>query len=215
MKRRFCTIFIVVILFPLLAACKQESYAQYVSEIKSDVFCAQTEQFSLTISCSSREYPYADDGVPCPMSNVIEATLTPVNRVSGDVAVYAADQSWGGEASFSSVHGDYRFSQGVTSFPAQTIDVTVTWGNETYTIAATSVRTKDTLSPDDALDVLVKNEHETLSRMYKEGVFCAEIRIRLMRRDKNYYYTCVTNQETQISLLIDAQTGEILARRAT
>lgn len=215
MRRRIASIILLAALLPVLSACRQEDYTEHISEVRRDIFCAQTEDFTLTLSCTSREYPYADDGIACPMSDLIEVTLTPAVSPAGDVLVYAADESWGGEASFSAVHGDYRFSQGVETFPAGSVDLRIAWGERTYEVAATSVRTEETLSPEAALAVLTESESETLTRMRKEGVFCGEFRVRLLRREQNYYYVAVTDGEEQIALLIDAQTGEILARRAT
>ena len=51
--------------------------------------------------------------------------------------------------------------------------------------------------------------------MKKEGMLCAEFRVRLLRREQNYYYVAVTDGSEQVALLVDAETGEILARRAT
>lgn len=215
MKRRIASMIVLAALLPVLGACRQEDYTAYLSEVRSDLFCAQTEDFTLTLSCTSREYPYADDGIPCPMTNVIEVTLAPSGTFSGDVAVRSADGGWGGDASYSSVHGDYRFSQGVDAFPAGSVDLIVTWGETECQIVATSVRTEQTVTPEAALGALTDSEQETLSRMKKEGMLCAEFRVRLLRREQNYYYVAVTDGSEQVALLVDAETGEILARRAT
>lgn len=215
MRRRIASIIILAALLPVLAACKQENYTEHLSEVRQDIFCAQTDDFVLLLNCTSREYPYADDGIACTMTQIIEVTLTPTVSPSGDVTIYADDGSWGGDASFSSVHGDYRFSQGVDTFPEGSVDLRVTWGERTYQIAATSVRTDATIPPESALSVLTESEKETLARMKKEGIFCGEFRVRLLRREQNYYYVAVTDGSEQIALLIDAETGEILARRAS
>ena len=101
----------------------------------------------------------------------------------------------------------------MTAFPEGSVDVRVVWGGKEVAIAATSVRTPQTISPEEALSRFVKSESEALSRMEREGVFCGEFRVRLLRRDKNYYYVAVTDGEEHIALLLDAQTGETLARR--
>ena len=180
-KRTFCALALAGLL-PLLSACAPYDYSDRVSEIRSDLFLAETEQFSLTVACVSREYPYADDGIPCPMTDTVEVSIVPAEAFSGTVEVYCED-GWGGEASFSAVFGDYRFSQGVDAFPQE------------------------------ALSVIVEAEKETLGRMERDGAFCGEFCVRLLRRDKNYYYTAVTDGTERTALLIDAETGEILARR--
>ena len=210
-KRTFCALALAGLL-PLLSACAPYDYADRVSEIRSDLFLAETEQFSLTVACVSREYPYADDGIPCPMTDTVEVSIVPAEAFSDTVEVYCED-GWGGEASFSAVFGDYRFSQGVDAFPENSISLRVAWGDESIELAATSVRTETTITPQEALSVIVEAEKETLGRMERDGAFCGEFCVRLLRRDKNYYYTAVTDGTERTALLIDAETGEILARR--
>ena len=50
--------------------------------------------------------------------------------------------------------------------------------------------------------------------MTRGGVFYGEFHVRLLRRDKTYYYVGIVNSKGDIlSLLLDSETGEILARR--
>ena len=50
--------------------------------------------------------------------------------------------------------------------------------------------------------------------MTKNNEFYGEFYIRLLRRDKNFYYVGIIGKsETTVSLLIDAESGEVLARR--
>ena len=116
-------------------------------------------------------------------------------------------------AIFSAVSGSYRFSQGTDTFPEGSLSLRVVWGDSETTIAATSVRTEETLSAKETLSVFVEAEKETLARMKQDGAFCGELCVRLLRRDKNYYYAAVTDGKERTALLIDAETGEILARR--
>ena len=84
-KRTFCALALAGLL-PLLSACAPYDYADRVSEIRSDLFLAETEQFSLTVACVSREYPYADDGIPCPMTDTVEVSIVPAEAFS-DTAI--------------------------------------------------------------------------------------------------------------------------------
>ena len=212
-KYTLCAIgaLLTALLLPALCACAPYDYSDRVSEIRSDLFLADTDDFSLTLACVSREYPYADDGIPCPMTDTVEITLVPAGEVPDHAEVYFGES--GGEASFSSAYGDFRYSQGVSAFPEGSVPIRVVWGDKSYEIAATSVRTETTLSPKDALSAFVTAEKETLSAMKRDGAFCGEIAVRLLRRDKNYYYTAVTDGSERIALLLDGETGDVLARR--
>lgn len=215
MKKRTLLILATAALLPALTACAPYDYSDRLSEVRSDLFIAQTEEFTLTLACIEREYPYADDGVPCPMTKTVQATLSPVTAPAGDVEIYIGEGEarWGGEASFRTTYGDYTLSEGVDAFPAGTVTVSVVYGETTHSLAATSVKNEDTLTPSEALAAGVEAERETLERMEENGVFCGELCVRLLRRDKNYYYFAVTNGQERVSLLLDGETGAVLARR--
>lgn len=217
MKKHSLSLLLLAALLPCLAACAKTDYASRLSEVRSDIFCAQTEAFSLTLTCTAREYPYADDGIPCPMTNLAEIVIEPERAPVGTVEVYvrAEDGEWGGEASYRAVYGDYCYSQGLETFPEFSVTLRVKYGDEEHEIAATSVKNERTIPPEKALESAVRAEKETLERMRKNGVFCGELRVRLLRRDKTYYYVGITDENGTVSLLLDAETGEVLARRET
>ncbi len=197
-----------------LAGCgKKQDYSAHISEVRSDIFIAETEEFSITLFCSEREYPYADDGVACPRSKLAEISL--VAKEETDYFVYVTgDEGFGGETSYRNVRGDHYFSQGVETFPEGSVKMRVEWGDEVREVVATSVRTEKTISPQEALQAAVGHEEEVLSRMTQDGEFFGEFRVRLLKRDATYYYVGIVNKSGgTISLLLNSETGEVLARR--
>ena len=218
MKKPFYSIALLIFLMPALAACgKSYNYAAHLSEIRSDVFCAETEEFSVTVSCVSREYPYVTDGIACPKSDVIEISIVPVSVTPQDYSVYLlGGGEWGGEASFRNYAGDWFYSESVASFPEESVTLRVEWGEETRELTATSVKNADTLSVKDALGCAVKSEQPLIERLTQGGTFRGEFHVRLLRRNKNYYYVGIVDTEGHVlSLLLDAESGEVLARRET
>ena len=179
-------------LLPLIAACKQSpDYFTYVSELRSDLFVASEEEFSLTVACISREYPYINDGVKATMTDVVEITL------EGDALEYSVyiigEEHMGGEMSFRNTRGDFYYSQGVKSFPKESISLRVEWEDTSREIVATSVKTENTLSPQAALNHALQGEQQTLEHMRIDGTFRGEFYVRLLRRDKNYYYVGIVD----------------------
>lgn len=217
MKKSLRVFFTVFLLFPALTACKTIDYTLYLSDVRSDLFCAETEEFSLTLSCVSREYPFALDGVASERTNLVEITLTDLGTNGADYEVYVlGDTVWGGDMSFRNVYNDYYYSRGVDRFPERSVTIRVKRNGEAREITATSVKNEATLSLDDALDKALTAEAETMQRLTTGGVFAGEIALRLLRRDKNYFYVGITDTAGQtISLLLDSETGETLARRVS
>lgn len=207
---------LVLLLLPLCAACaKSYDYTRHISECRRDVYRAETEEFSVTLNVVSREYPYADDGIACPATTVGEVSLVPQSDLRADFEVcLAGDTAWGGEMSFRNVRGDYAYSESLDFALPETVTLRISWGEETREVAATSVRTQNTLSPEAALGYAVAAERETVEKMTENGVFCGEFRVRLLKRDATYYYVGIIGKDgSTLSLLLDSETGDVLARR--
>ena len=201
---------------PFLAACKQEDYSRHLSDVRSDLFVAETEEFSLAISCITRETPYAADGIACNTLKLVEITLKPSQDTDGSKIYRIAlsgEPAVSGELSYRTVKGDYFLSQGVSAFPEGSVTVRLSEAGKTTEIAATSVRTEKTLSPEEALNFAVDAERELVGRMTAGGTFEGEFTVRLMRRSRNYYFVGITGKKENAALLLDAETGEVLARR--
>ena len=211
----------IALLVPLFAlaaltGCGGEDYAEHISDVRSDCFLAETEDFSLTVSCISREVPYAADGVACTRSDLIEIVLKPAADRESENASYSVTlhgtPAVSGELSYRSVKGDYFLSQGVTAFPEGSISLTVVENGTAHEITATSVRTQEMLTPEEAVDSAVRAEQELSGRI--QGKRCrSKLKVGLVKRGRAYYYVGIIGKEESAALLLDAETGEVLARR--
>ena len=219
MKHKLAGLALLLLLAPALAACGGGyNYAAHLSEVRSDIFCAETEEFSVTLNCVMREYPYAADGVASPMQKLVEISVSPAGNTAEEYSVYVlgenGEQILGGEASFRNFAGDWYFSQSVETFPEKSVSLRVTWGENVRELAATSVKNEATLGVRDALGCAIEAERELIGRLTQDGVFRGEFYVRLLRRDKNYYYVGILDRAGGVvSLLLDGETGKVLARR--
>ncbi len=216
MKRRTLILLLLAGALPALSACGGGyDYTVHISEARSDIFRAETEEFTVTLSCISREYPYASDGIACPRTDLVEISLVPVAAEIADYSVYLlGEETVGGEASFRNAYGDWFYSESVESFPEGSVSLRIEWGDNVREIAATSVKTEETLTVEEALDAAVGSENELIGRMTRDGVFRGEFYVRLLQRDRTYYYVGIVDENGgTVSLLLDSETGAVLARR--
>ncbi len=205
----------LLLLAPVLAACGKYDYSAHISDEKQDIFCAETEEFTLTVSCVSREHPYLCDGIAAPKSDLLEAVLTEKTPTGAEYELYfLEDVPKGGDMSFRSVTGDYFYSRTAERFPSETLSVRVVKNGVSAELLLTSVKTKNTMDPKTALSKAVEAERETIRKMTRDGKFRGEFHVRLLRRDKTYYYVGIVDEQGKIAaLLLDAETGQVLARR--
>lgn len=216
MKKTLICLILPVLFLLCVTACKKNSYTSQISDLRSDLFVAETDRFSLSLACVSRESPYLQDGICAEKSDLIEIVLTPKHPATeSEYAVFLlSENNLGGSMSFRSVKNDYFFSHGVKSFPQTSVTLQIKCGNETIDLVATSVKNENTISADEALNLAVAHETE-LKEFPQDGKFTGEFHVRLIRRDKNYYYVAFVTQEKTIALLMNADNGEILARRVS
>ena len=213
MKKTFLPLLILVGILPLFTACKHKpDYFAYVSELRSDLFMASDDEVSVSVACISREYPYNGDGIKAPLCDLIEITL------EGDADEYSVhilgEENIGGDMTFRNTRGDFYYSQGVKSFPQTSITLRIEWDDTARDLVATSVKSENTLSPQEALEYAVEAEKNLVESMSAEGAFAGEFYVRLLRRDRNYYYVGIVDKKGNMtSLLLDSETGEVLARR--
>ncbi len=218
MKRRSLCFLTLALLLPLLflpVGCKKtENYFAFVSDIRSDIFCAETDAFTVTVSCLEREHPFAVDGIVSPKSKTVEVILTEKAATGAEYEVYfLEDMPRGGDMTFQNVTGDYYFSRGVEEFPSGSLSLRIVSGDKIEELFLTSVKTQKTLTPEEALSFAVAAEKDTINSLTQDR-FGGEFHVRLLRRDKNYYYVGIAHPESgTLSLLLDSETGEVLARR--
>ena len=152
----------------------------------------------------------------CNTQKLIEIAVKPSESTDGSKSYrieLSGEPAISGELSYRTVKGDYFLSQGVSAFPEGSVTVRLSEDGKTTEIAATSVKTEKTLSPEEALNFAVDAERELVGRMTAGNTFEGEFTVRLMRRSRNYYFVGITGKQENAALLIDAETGEVLARR--
>ncbi len=205
-------------LLPLLLCfgCKKKlDYFDYVSELRSNIFLAKTEDFSLRIHAVTKEAPYAVDGVKMECSPRFEAYLVaPEGNRTVDLRFTVDGRELGGEMSYDNVKAEYFYSATLDVAARSSVDCTITYGEETLTLTATSVLTDETMAPRAAL-AAVENAHpEIFTALTDEYGFAGEIYLRLIFEDSPYYYVGVIDREGKVdAFLLNAETGVLLAHR--
>ncbi len=207
----FCLLFLA-----LLSACQKKiDYFDYVSELRDNIFTAETEEYSLRIYSVKKESPYAADGIPKEVSARTEIYfLTPEGDKECQISFSDGKQTYGGEMSFDNVKAEFYYSCSLNISELKEIPCEIRYGDIELSLTATSVKSEKTIAPKPLLNILEKEETELFSSMTDKYGFTGEIYCRLIFEESAYYYVGIIDRSGNIqAFLINAETGKILAKR--
>ncbi len=218
-KRKFLTIFLC--LFSLLfcgclfSCSKKINLLDYVSELRNNIFIAETDEFSLRIYAVVKESPYLADGIVQERSARVEAHLVaPEGGETCNLTFSYNGKSYGGEMSFDNVKTEYYFSRTLDVSTASELPCVIEYGDTTIEVTAVTVKTVETLTPENILKDLEHEEAELFSSLSDKYGFAGEIYLRLIYEDSPFYYVGIIDRNGKISaFLLNANTGKILAKR--
>ena len=205
-----------VFLCVFFTACNQKvDYFGYVSELRSDIFLAEADGFSLRIYAVTKENPYVMDGIPKERSSRVEAYLVaPEGDKTCNFSFTCEGQSYGGEMSFDNVKTEYYYACTLDIASVSELPCRIEYGDKTLELIARSVKTSDTLTPQNVLKNLETEEAELFSSLTDKYGFAGEIYLRLIYEDAPYYYVGIIDRNGNIhAFLINAKTGKVLAKR--
>ncbi|MGN1052608.1 MAG: hypothetical protein ACI4SH_04370 [Candidatus Scatosoma sp.] len=196
-----------------------------VSELRDNVLFAEAgaggeNAFRLCVYSYLREQPLLSDGAAGKTERVAEFYFTAKDGSDTYVLRYAlpdGSKEGGGEMSYDDVQRRYYYfcSEDLSSVSALNVAVKNAKTGEEISFCATGAKKDGTLSPREILSAFENAESEKISSMKKDGVFCGEIRIRLIiSEEKPYYYLgLIDGNGKTFSYLLDGETGRILAKR--
>ena len=200
----------------VLSGCKKDfNYLPYVSELRSNILLAQTEDFSLRIYAVTKESPYIPDGIPHECNTRIEAYLTaPEGKDACHFYFTFDEREYGGEMSYDNVKAEYFYACALDISKVETLPCRIEYGNETLDLNALTIRQENTLSAQEVLDTLKETEGELFESLTDKYGFAGEIYIRLIYEENPYYYVGIIDKNGKINaFLLNAQTGKLLAKR--
>ena len=215
MMKRFVLFFIVLFSIAFCACKKEIRYFDYVSELRSNILLARQDGFSLRVYAVEKEYPYIADGVKRETSVRTEIyLLAPSGDKNYEIAFTINGVTHSGEMSFDNVKAEYYYSCSSDISLSEKLTVSISHGEIVKEFTAVSVTTADTLSPEKALQTLIKTENGLFEDMTDKYGFAGEIYIRLIYEEKPYYYIGIIDRNgNTTAFLMNAETGKVLAKR--
>ncbi len=197
------------LLFTSAGCASKTNYLNYVSEKRHGVFLYNDSETEIKIHCLEREQPYAADGVKGEMNSLIEIFVSlPKNPEALEIKV----ENHQGEMNYQTVHNRYYLSFSAESFASEGVDVTLTADGESKTYKALSVKHDGVISCDEAVKCVTEHDADYFKNLTENGVFKAEIYVRLLYDEDCYYYVGVCDRAGNIqAYLVNGENGKIIA----
>ena len=220
MKKILSLILCVFALVLTFSGCKKQENTldKYVSELRSEIFYGESENYTLKASYGFKEIPYGHDGKINHRAYVLVFKLLgrETDQATFNASFTFKDKEYKTTFKLSPVSHSLTAPIEIDGFNLKEFTVQISTGGESESVQLKSTLPKNTISYSSALKYLQKNQSELLKNYRNEnGDFNGEICARVVVKDqKPYWYVGLTDKNGNLkALLIDGFNGEVLAVR--
>ena len=206
----FFVIFCLIVTVLCFSACeKTPDYSTFISQVRFDILCGKNDNLTLLCYAEQRETPYAYDGVSNPLENLLifkfdkEICNLTLTFTTDKVYTLNVDNTL-----------NRRFWQiKVNQFPTNSLTVTITTENGQENLVLNSVKTTKTLSYNQAINSLKKQQPELFEEINESGNLY-EINVRLLWENNFLYYFVGLSQNGKTNaFLLDAENGNVISKK--
>ena len=191
-----------------------------ISEIRTDSYKGKGETFYVTVSTGKREQPYAADGISRDLIEFTVITVTPKNSMGGTFSYRFTinDKEYLGEFNETPYGISYAVDLKETIPSVNEFSIDINTDSVSETIILTNVLTENSLSAQDALKIAKTEFAEVIKNLTKNNKLDGEIYIKLLNDRSNhdskyYWYVAIVNSESYYAIVINPETGEIIAKK--
>ncbi|MBQ7348864.1 MAG: hypothetical protein IJW47_02600 [Clostridia bacterium] len=214
---KFLCLFLALFTFFTVGCQKENPLYSAVSELRSDIFVGESQNFVIKACYGFKETPYSNDAT---VGNKVYGLIFKMSGADG--ASYSLSTEFGGETfsadfKLNPVSGTLTASMEIENFNLKEFTVTVKKAELSENVTMVSVVPANAIDYKKALDYL-KADQTTMIDAYTDketGEFTAEIYARIVVKDGNpFWYIGIASGNSNLkALLIDGVTGETLAIR--
>ena len=218
-KIRFLSFLCISLCLSFFCGCERTSpYEKYVSELRSDIFFGETENYKVYAFYGFKETPSINDGIVGDRVYFLEFRIqnSGEDGIKRTINFSFKGESYSEDFSLDYSTGIYSAKIELTDFAEKEITAVILSGAEKETITLVSSLPENSLTFKDALKKLKETQEDLLS-LYKnpQREFSGEIRMRILLKDDTpYWYVGLCGESGKIkALLLDGYTGKVLAVR--
>ena len=227
MRKKILIILVLMVSLVGLTACKttEINLSDYVIEERNNLFSAQDDLYTVTLSSGMREENYDLDGevgslVPFGVITLARNDRTPLANDSYTYYLKVNDESFTGFLIQSPVDNTYSVDIGESIANDAVVEIQITFTGYSFNQPMACVSNDFSVNSTHALEIASQELQEDLQNVMSDSNVKIEVVMKIMKdysTDSNSYYWYVgvisTNGDT-LGILIDANTSEIIAKKA-
>lgn len=217
MKKVLSLILICLCLVGCFSGCKQSNdLSPYLSETRDAIYLGSGKEFSLKATCGTRENPLVLDGKVGEVAPY--TTFTLLTEIDYNISVAISfdfnTTTYSGQFELSPVNSRMVVNFDINSL-GESFIVTVSGKGVNEKINMVKQTVDGLKTPVNAVNSLLLTQPDLIDSYKLDGVFCAEISVRLIIENGSaYYYVGITDtKEKTIAFLLDGVSLETLAKR--
>jgi hypothetical protein len=210
MKKLFLSFLLLFIMVFLgCSACSNSTnLTDAITELRIDIFKGESESVSVSSAYGFNKLQSNGYFLTFKINNPVDMPVT--YTVS-----FEHDKLYTETFTQNPVTNTLTASVQVDNFSKKEFSVDILYGSEKTTVTLKSIKPENTLDYKTALNSLKKSQPSLLNNYIKDGVFTANICMRLtVKENKPFYYVAFTDEDKNVkAFLLDGVTAKVLAVR--
>ncbi len=225
MKKKILVLLMLAIGILGFTACgnTKVNLADYLIENRENLFTAQDDLYCVTYSSGTREMNYALDGVKNEMEDFGILTLSRLNGNPLATGTYTYiitidGEQYTGHLESSEVDNSYSTDVGVRVTDDAVINVQISFTGYNFSSDLTNVSSSFAVDGSTALNIANEELSESLTNILDDGAQIETV-MKIVKDSSSessssyWYIGVVSNNGDTLGILIDANSGEIIAKK--
>lgn len=218
MKKFILLPFVLAVALSASGCKKQCSVKDKISQLRSDVFYGEVDEFELYCYVEKREDPYEENGNPGDVKPLLLFKITPKNDVNLENAVITAEclcdeNKYFGTFEYKPLTVSRYCKISPIALPTGYLSVKISVDGKSYSPNLNSLKKVNSVSHLTAIEAVRKFDEKSLNKFFSNDAY-GEIYARILSVDgDDYWYLGFISYDSKTEYLLDAKTCEILSVR--
>lgn len=227
MKKKIIAFALLAVAIFSLTACGKSkiNLGNYLIEERNTLFTAHDEIYCVTLSCGKREENYALDGKVNPLVDFAVLTLSRINsgKLANDTYTYTVtvnEQTYNGELTKSETENSYSADLEINIPNNATVNTKISFTGYNFNKDMENASSSFNVDKNKALSIAAKELKDEIKILTKNKNNKIEVVMKLLKDHSNtevktfyWYIGIVSTSGETLGILIDATTGNIIAKK--